>query len=240
MTQEKFLTDFQYYTNLILSNQPFAYARYADGEVRLMRGLEVGTNTQAYALDKWTSESGMNAVGEMLLNTLNHVEHNYHYAISGVSDSVDDYTFLTERIKNTNLTFANLWINANYKKMKAFYSSIKHEVYVVSNYKSRLDLFPFKVAEHFAFPDDCVAFFNTPLGENYIQQLTAYSSGVNGKTFFISAGPVSEILIHEMYLRNPNNQYIDVGSSLDEYTHGRKTRPYMHDGSVYANEVSHF
>jgi hypothetical protein len=43
-----------------------------------------------------------------------------------------------------------------------------------------------------------------------------------------------------MFSANPNNQYIDVGSSIDEFTHGYKTRPYMNPSSQYANETSYF
>ena len=43
-----------------------------------------------------------------------------------------------------------------------------------------------------------------------------------------------------MYKANPKNQYIDVGSSLDEFTHGRITRPYMDVNSPYSNEISKF
>ena len=113
----KFETDFEYYTNLIKSDTNFAYARYADGEVALMKGSQIGQNSQAYQIDKWSSPIGLSIVGERLLESLQHTEDNYHYAISAHSDSIDDYTFLSERIQNPNITFANLWINSNYQKM---------------------------------------------------------------------------------------------------------------------------
>jgi hypothetical protein len=43
-----------------------------------------------------------------------------------------------------------------------------------------------------------------------------------------------------MYNHNPNNKYIDVGSSLDEFIHGKLTRPYMNPYSQYANQKSSF
>jgi hypothetical protein len=91
--QNKFQTDFEYYTNLIKSDTNFAYARYADGEVGLMKGNAIGTNSQAFAVDRWTTPIGLNKVGEGLLKSLEHTETNYHYAISAHSDSIDDYTF---------------------------------------------------------------------------------------------------------------------------------------------------
>lgn len=235
----KFDTDFDYYTNLIKSDTNFAYARYADGEVQLMRGNPIGSNSQAFMVDKWSAPSGMTPIGEQLLESLNHSEENYHFAISGKSDSISDYEFLTEKIPNKNLTFANLWINANYQKMKEFYKSIDKEIYLICNHRAQPQNFPFKVAEIFPFPDDCISYF-IELGEDYITQLIDYVSQIENKTFFVSAGPVSEILIHRMYQENPNNQYVDCGSSLDEFVHGRPTRPYMNPQSQYANDKSSF
>jgi hypothetical protein len=235
----KFDSDFEYYTNLIKSNVNFAYVRYADGEVQLMRGNPISFNSQAYMVDRWTAPSEMTPIGTQLLESLQHEEENYHYAISGVNDSVSDYEFLTERIKNTNLTFANLWINANYQKMKEFYQTLEKEVYLICNHRAQPQNFPFKVVEIFPFPDDCISYF-TEFGEDYLLQLLNYTSQVQNKTFFVSAGPVSEILIHRMYKSNPNNQYVDVGSSIDEFVHGRITRPYMNPASEYANQSSSF
>ena len=155
----KFQNDFEYYTNLIKSNSNFAYARYADGEVQLMRGNPIGHQSQAYMVDRWTSPAEMTPIGLELLESLGHTEENYHYAISGKTDSISDYEFLTERIPNKNLTFANLWINSNYQKMKQFYQSIEKDVYLICNHKAQPQNFPFKVAEIFPFPDDCISYF---------------------------------------------------------------------------------
>ena len=58
----------------------------------------------------------------------------------------------------------------------------------------------------------------------------------SGNLFLIAVGPLSEILIDKMYKNNPNNRYVDVGSSLDEWTHGKITRPYQQEGSEYYNK----
>ncbi len=237
--QNKFQTDFEYYTNLIKSDTNFAYARYADGEVGLMKGSGIGHNSQAFAVDRWSSPTGLTKVGKELLESLKHEEPNYHYAISAQSDSISDYTFLTERINNPNKTFANLWINANYQKMFNFYKTLDKSVYLICNHRAKKENFPFKVNEIFPFPDDCISYWNE-YGEDYIVELLEYVNQLENQTFFVSAGPVSEILIHQMYKSNPNNQYIDVGSSIDEFTHGRKTRPYMDSNSQYSKEISYF
>jgi hypothetical protein len=235
----KFDNDFDYYTTLIKTGVNFSYARYADGEVRLMKGEGIGTNSQAHMMDKWLAPNQMTKVGMDLLETLTHTEENYHYAISGKNDNILDYEFLTHHISNKNLTFANLWINANYQKMKEFYQTLEKEVYLICNHSAEKKNFPFKVVELFPFPDDCIGYWNT-YGDGYLSQLLEYTSQIQNKTVFVSAGPISEILIHEMYNSNSNNQYIDVGSSIDEFVHGRITRPYMNPLSHYSKQKSNF
>ncbi|KAK9760722.1 hypothetical protein K7432_014952 [Basidiobolus ranarum] len=45
--------------------------------------------------------------------------------------------------------------------------------------------------------------------------------------FMVSAGPLSEALIYNMYIANPySNQYIDFGSSLDVFGKRNNTRWY--------------
>jgi len=235
-----FSQDFEYFTELLRSDKNFAYARYADGEVALMKGSSIGVGSQAFHIDRWEAPQGLTKVGRELLQTLEHVEDNYYYAISSKTDNTDDHEFLLNRIKiPSNITFANLWINANYQKMKAFYSSFKKDSYLVCNQKAKKESFPFPVLEIFPFPDNCVHYWEE-YGEDYVNQLSQYVREVHNKTFFISCGPVSEIIIHNLYLVNPNNQYVDVGSSIDEFVHEQKTRPYMNPNTVYANEVSYF
>jgi hypothetical protein len=237
------LTDFNkafdFFTDLIRSDKNFAYARYADGEVALMKGNPIGNNSQAYVVDNWAAPPTLTKVGKQLLETLNHTESNYYYAISSDTDWKDDSLFLRSRLTTPNITFANLWINANYQKMKKFYTSLNKEVYLICNEKASKNVFPFTVAELFPFPNNCVHYWEN-FGDDYIKSLLEYTSNVSDKTFFISAGPVSEILIHKMFESNPNNQYLDVGSSIDEYVHGTLTRPYMNPESPYSKEVSYF
>ena len=235
----KFESDFEFYTNLILSDENFAYARYADGEISLMQGKPVGHASQAFVVDKWSSTEGITNIGEELLQSLKHTESNYHYAISGISDSVEHYQFLMSHIKNTNVTFANLWINANYQKMKNFYLTLKKEIYLICNHRATPEKFPFSVKEIFPFPDDCINYFLVH-GEDYTNQLLEYTDELEGETIFVSAGPISEILIHRMYCNNPHNQYTDVGSSIDEFVHQKITRPYMDVRTPYSKEISHF
>lgn len=54
---------------------------------------------------------------------------------------------------------------------------------------------------------------------------------VKNKIFLFSAGPVSKILISHAWNQNPNNIYLDIGSSLDIFAKGSSNREYTVDGS---------
>ena len=65
-----------------------------------------------------------------------------------------------------------------------------------------------------------------------------------GKRFVVALGPVSKVLIHAMWLRNPNNTFIDIGSMMDALQ-GIKSRgcaaplpPPVHENAFLAKGVS--
>lgn len=238
---EKFNEDFEYFWDLINNHQNFAFTRYADGEVLLMLGNHIGVQTQAYMVDKWSSPLGLTKVGKELLETLNHTEDNYYYAISSVTDNISDYNYLKSKItqKERNITFVNLWINGNYNKTIEKFNSLKRPVNLICNHNAIRKNFPFDVSSITHFPDDCVNFWEK-YSDDFINSLISEIKNKNNELFFISCGPISEIIIHKLYSTNPNNTYVDVGSSIDEYVHGYKTRPYMNPTSHYSKMISKF
>lgn len=238
---DKFFRDFEYFWNLINIGTNFTFARYADGEVMLMRGVGVFENTQAYSVDNWKAPNNLTKVGRELLETLNHTEENYYYAISGRNDNISDHNFLRENIKHgeNNLTFVNLWINANYRNMVKKLAKLKRDTILICNEKAKIENFPFNVTSISTFPNDCITFWENN-SESYMNDLIKNYGHMNNQLFLISCGPVSEIIIHRLYQNNPNNTYIDVGSSIDEFVHGKQTRPYMNPASEYSKFISSF
>jgi hypothetical protein len=238
---DKFNEDFEFFWSLIDQKINFTFSRYADGEVMLMKGKPVNEQTQAFRVDNWKAPEGLSKLGSDLLSTLNHTEDNYYYAISTNGDNPNDYSFLKENIKQNDdkLTFVNLWINANYGVMKHKLDNLNRDVVMICNWKACKDSFPFKVIDMLTFPDNCVSFWEEN-SEWFVKELTEKFNGYNNTLFLVSCGPVSEVIIDALYNSNPNNTYVDVGSSIDEYVHGKKTRPYMDPQSQYYYMKSNF
>jgi hypothetical protein len=151
---------------------------------------------------------------------------------------MSDYLFLSSNIKQpeSNITFSDLWINSNYLKFKKFISDLHIPVNLIVNENYLNQKFaPFPVGKIFPIKNNCVYYYENNKHE-FIKQISNFVKDSFDELFFISAGPLSEIIIHNAYLINPNNKYIDIGSALDEFIHGKITRPYMITGSKYSME----
>lgn len=234
-----FFRDFDLFTTKILGEENFAFVRYGDGEKMLMSGGGVGRNTQAFRTDNWFFEGGDSVVSKQLWDSLLHTEKNYFFGIPAEMDNENCYNFFVENINSTQFSLANLWINANYEKMMGFYRNLREPVTLIANKNAKKENFPFEIKKFFAFEDDCVHYWEKT-HDSYMRNLINYVKTTKNELFFFAAGPISEIMIDLLYKTNPNNRYIDVGSSIDEFVHQKKTRPYMTKGTYYSKLVSNF
>lgn len=237
---EKYFDDFDFFWNKINNHENFTFSRFADGEVLLMKGESVGNSTQAFKIDNWMSDGGMKKISNDLLESLSYSDDNYYYAISSNTDSTHDFNFLNSKIPNKkNITFANLWVNANYKKHINNVSNLKRNVVLICNESGMSKEFPFTCLEIVPFPNDCVTFWESNKSE-FIKKIKDLSLKYNNTLFLICCGPASACINNILHITNKNNTYIDFGSSLDIFIHSKITRDYMIDNSVYQREISKF
>lgn len=236
--KRSFRDDFQAAWARIYSGVPFAHARYADGEIALSMGRGVGRGSQATEVDKWQAPNQMTKLGKEILESLSHTEPNYYYAISCDTSSISDKNYLLSKIKQSReyITFANLWINGNYNLFLEKIRNHKRPTIIIGNQEGENGKFPFEVENYLGFGNNCVETWEA-YSDDIKNMLNEGFGKISGKTVFISVGPMSEAIIHHLWKINPTNQYIDVGSALDEYVHGRKTRPYMIPGSMYNTQI---
>jgi hypothetical protein len=252
--KKSFRDDFNDAWARIESGIPFAHARYADGEIALSMGKGVGRGSQATDIDGWQAPSQHTKLGKEILESLYHTEPNYYYAIScdtplyhtdpnyhsisSVIPSISDKNYLLSHIKQDKkyITFANLWINGNYNMFLEKIKSHRRPTIIIGNQNGENAKFPFEIENYLSFGNNCVETWEKYSDE--IKNILADGFGkISDRTVFISVGPMSEAIIHNLWKINPTNQYVDVGSALDEYVHGRKTRPYMISGSFYNTQI---
>jgi hypothetical protein len=236
--KKSFKDDFNDAWTRIESGIPFAHARYADGEIALSMGKGVGRGSQATEVDGWQAPNELTQLGKEILESLYHTEPNYYYAISCDTSSTSDKNYLLSHIKQDKkyITFANLWINGNYNMFLEKIKSHRRPTIIIGNQHGENAKFPFEIENYLSFGNNCVETWEK-YSDEIKDMLSDGFGAISDRTVFISVGPMSEAIIHHLWKINPTNQYVDIGSALDEYVHGRKTRPYMISGSFYNTQI---
>lgn len=226
----KLESEFDKIWTLIEKRSPLALTRYGDGERALMCGKAVK------AQEGWEAPPRLTGLGEALSATLEHREPNFYYGIACPCCNREVYYWYASRLESKNLTFANLFVNANYQKFFSRFSRLKGEAVVIANRAARgKPLGRLKITDFFAVDDDCVGFYQSGF-RDLMEGLNQAAGEGEGKLFVVSAGPLSEVIIHRLYQLNPRHTYVDFGSCLDMLLHGRATRPYMDPRSDYARQ----
>jgi hypothetical protein len=231
LSKLSFKEHLKYFIDKINSNENFTFARYADGERMILNNQSITQGTQAFEVDKWKYVNNITFKND-LRSTCNHREENYYYAISCKCCDPIGEVFYKNLFENHNITFSNLLINNNYNEFIDFVSTLKRDVVLIANKNCLKSEYPFKTILKIPIDNNCVDWYEQNK-DRFISALEHVSLKYNNTLFFTSAGPLSEIIIHTLYNKNPNNTYIDIGSSLDIYTHGKVTRPYQNKNSEF-------
>lgn len=239
MMRQLFREDLDEILRLIVESDSLALSRFADGEASILKNITVGNK------DGWLYKKDKNLIFRMdLRRSLLCADKNYLYGLSCTCCDKPNHDFLLNSVRAplTQLTFSNIWVNANYPVFNERFLKVvresKKQVVVCTGNKARLNELGqhIQISDFIPIPGNCVVYW-----EKYREQIrglldlkaTQYSNTI----FLFAAGPLSEILIHEMWQANPRNIYLDIGSTLDPMMFRRNSRAYHKDGHPFADRI---
>lgn len=235
MMIQDFKKDLEEIQTLIMGKTPFCLMRFADGEIGVLQGKYV------HGSDDWISPNYRTKLSYALETALTREDPKIYYGISCKCCDERGKEYLLGLIKNpmNNLTFSNIFVNGNYNEFLKFLLTIQEDIVLIANHKTNIEKFPLTVSTFLPVPDDCVTFW-----EEYDEQMKAILNenfkSVVGKLFLVSAGPMSEAIIDYLWEINPNNRYVDVGSSIAEFVHGKPIREFAYSYSQYNSRNCNF
>jgi hypothetical protein len=157
-----------------------------------------------------------------------------YYGIPCLCCDSSTYYWYSTRIANSNTTFADLWTNANYKKFIISFEKITREAVVISNYTEEKPIGNLKILKHYSISGDCSEFWE----KHGVELLSTIKNDFGDKKnllFVICAGSLSEPIIAELFRHNPDNCYVDFGSSLDKYYRDKETQEHE-ENPVYVKK----
>ena len=238
MTQD-FKKDFFETMKLIIESDSLAFARAADGEANILQNHTIGNK------DGWLYKKDKNLIFRAdLRKSLLCTDTNYIYGISCTCCDEKNHKYLLNNLKTdlNHLTFSNLWVNSNFQLFhshffKTLLKSKKHIV-ICTNKKAMINnlekFIPIK--DFIQIPGNCVIYWEKH--KEYIKGLLDLKACTYSNTIFLfAAGPLTEILIYEMWQVNQNNIFLDIGSTLDPILFNRKSRNYHLEDDEFANKT---
>ena len=215
----------EYFHHKLERGDKFALGKFADGEWGAIKGTRF-----APANGEWQANGGDPAfvlARQELINALRYQHPDYYTAICPCYTEAIAFSGQPA----TNITYANIFVNANYPYYKEHFIKLyqKRKVWLVTHKDTQLDCLPFPV-ERF-FPIDYNAWIaNRTLPEEILAEEP------EGKLFLFAAGSFANILVHKLWEKNKNNCYLDVGSTLNPWTQvERLKRDYYMGDTLYAS-----
>ena len=218
--------ELSFFLSLIKCKIPFSFIRFGDGENLIMKGKKVKTGT-----DNWFWDNKNYEVRDKLIESVSICTNpNNFIAIPcknwlRVSKSILSYSNCTT---SKYMSYATVFINKNFQFfqnwiVKFINSSNRWKIILVANSLIKKDIsWAYKF---FPIPEKAV--------ENW-EKLSAFllpklekEAKKNNLIFFVSAGPLANIIISHLIKINKKNIYIDFGSSIELITKGFSTRTYL-------------
>jgi hypothetical protein len=208
----------------VREQRPFAFARFGDGEWMIVRNLALDYTQKANGEFRFDPADPTDQVSRRaLIDSFHYVAPGYLVGIGCPCCWGQDLLApmrLACRQPESHITWANLWGNANYPRVREELIPLwgrYDEVYLVCHRTADPTRLPFHVTQSF------------PVGTNawtedfaLTERIEALSRERDGALFLFCAGPFSNILAHRGHAANPRNTYLDLGSILDPWLFARR------------------
>jgi hypothetical protein len=233
MSTKLFSQDIALFANKLEKGENFSFSKYADGEWSVMENRAL--NNKEFWFDPNSDNDQIKR--QALIRSFKYKHPNYYVGIScpccqGIEVFNDMLKFSEQ--DDDHLTWANLWVNSNYRY---FLNNIipifnKRPVIIFCNDKGKIHNLPFK-------PQFVFRINNNAWAENWttIEEAKSFIKSHNIKEyiFLFCCGPFGNILCHELTEFNDQNTYLDIGSTLNPFlgTAGFDRWYYMGD-NIYS------
>lgn len=259
-----FLKVFDLFLQKIKNRENFAFTRFSDGELFILRnetvvlapsyfvtGDRVGPNIYTEEEQKEFIPDKHQFYREKLMEAFVHNQENYYKGICPIVDvgkaGFEYQLNILGDERQDHLTYASALINRNYRRfIEEMVPLFKdREIIYIVNGLADLSGLPFEVKKDFRIGKNCMV-------NDYgvAEQVRQYIEENNIKDHIVlcSAASLSNFVIHECFKDNSNNTFLDIGSCLNpllklegwKFTRGYLTHYWLKSNSPYGDLVSHW
>ena len=226
---KNFKDEFEKYYDKIKNHEPFAFSRWADGELWILEdkfcphGTEWSLSPTSYGYLEPEDQKHFDATQhgfhkDKLWDAFRYAASNYHIGITTASDSnilagVNPRDWMIENGGSDidNITYANLFINSNYRQFRERIIPLFSEYDTTILCNERCDIsIPHK--KDFRVGSNCIV-----NDDDKIEEMVDYvkHEKPEGELFLFCASSLGNCCIHRLHEVAPNNTYLDMGSALN-------------------------
>ena len=224
---KNFRQDLQKFEQFLKDGKHFTFSKYADGEWRILDGDHIDLTRKANGEFKYQPDNIEDELRRAeVLKSFQYIHSDYYVGIGCYCCMGNTFYSMKDLSKQPveNLTWANLFVNGNYKYYRSTLVPLfnDYKIIMVCNHKAKLDKLPFKVEKDFRVGTN--AWLDN---KDLVKEIIEYSKDLENYLFLFCAGPFGNILAHRLHEANPNNTYLDAGSTFDVELFGGGTRGYL-------------
>ena len=248
--------------SMIQEGENFAFTRFSDGELFILQNKTVVLADNHYITgdikgrNKYTKEEHKEFYPEQhqfyrekLIECYKHNQDKYFKGICTATDGHvgrENFEWMLQfhAGDHSNLTFANLLINANYKRFveEMLQNFVKRDIIYIVNELADISKLPFSIMKEFRIGSNCMIddYGTTEKVKEYIAK-----NNVKDAIVLCSAASLSNFIIYESFKENANNTFLDIGSCLNpllglegwKYTRGYLTGYWLNSESPFQRQV---
>ena len=252
-----FTQEIKKFNEFFTKRKNFSFSRFSDGELFILQNKELQLSGDFWKLEDKKYEGTYTSEERKSFIPSEHSDFRNHLIESYIYDNEDYYRGISCRCcvgednyasglfylqaneiefqkvitgNKNNLTWANLFINYNYKYYmeNILPKFLNYDVYIIVNENAELNMLPFygNIKEVFRIGSNCLI-NNLNLKDEIPHYIN--KNKIKNSLFLFSASSLSNVVIHHCYLANPENIYFDIGSTLNPLMKGMEGWKYNRD-----------
>ena len=253
---------FDFVLNKVKNKENFAFTRFSDGELFIMQNKHLLLSENHYITgevsgpNRYTEEEQKEfkpeehqLYMEKLLQSFMHKQEGYYKGICTTTDGHVgkenfEWMILAHGGEHKNLTFANLLINANYRRFmeEMVPVLVSRKILYVVNKLANVSNLPFEIEKTFEIGINCMI-----NDYNIVEEVKKYiaDNSIEDHIILCSAATLSNYVIYECYKENNQNTFLDIGSCLNplldlegwRFTRGYLTSYWLGSGSPFGSQA---
>lgn len=224
---KNFKSDIELLFDKVLKRKKFAFSKYADGEYKILINQPI-TNCDGWSFKPNNNDKEF----KLLLDSFKYHHEDYHVGIScSCCQPMEHVQWMRDNVGSSNVTWANIFVNSNYEYFKdkflPEFNKWEGRIILYANKEGINKKLPFRVDKYIPLNLNS---WKEPEVSQLIESSKTYSDEEENQLFLFSAGPLGNILSHQLHLHNKNNTYIDIGSTINPWIVGNN-RGYLRQKS---------